>query len=169
MNFIKSILVLFFVFTFPHFVKCQNIPNDLKLKSLDNKTVCLGDVIGKEVTIVVFWATWCKPCQNELEALMDLQEEWKNKVNILAVSVDDARSVAKVKSLVKGKKWPYQVLLDSNKEFYRALNLTSIPFVMIVVDGKTIWSHIGYMPGDEELTVKKALEVWTQHLNKKTE
>jgi thioredoxin-related protein len=98
---------------------------------------------------------------------MDLHDEWKNKVKVLAVSIDDARSVAKVKSLVKGKKWPYQVLLDSNKKLYKALNLTSIPFIMIVSDGKVIWSHVGYMPGDEELVVKKALEEWTQHFNKK--
>lgn len=167
MNVLKSILILLVLFTLPNIAECQNIPNDLNLKSLDNRNISLGDVIGKEVTIVAFWATWCKPCQNELEALMDLHGEWKNKVKVLAVSIDDARSVAKVKSLVKGKKWPYQVLLDSNKKLYKALNLTSIPFIMIVSDGKVIWSHVGYMPGDEELVVKKALEEWTQHFNKK--
>ena len=49
-----------------------------------------------------------------MEKLKDLEDSWKNKVRIIAVSIDDARAMAKVKSLVKGKKWPFEVLLDPN-------------------------------------------------------
>lgn len=167
MNFISLMIVSFLALAFPCFGKCQNIPDDLLLKSLNNKNVSVADTLGEDVAIVAFWATWCKPCQNELEALADLQDEWKDKVRVLAVSIDDARSVAKVKSLVKGKKWPYEVLLDSNKELYKALNLISVPFVMIVSGGKTVWSHAGYVPGDEEMAVKKALEERARCLNQK--
>lgn len=127
----------------------------------------MGEVLGEDVVIVTFWATWCKPCQNELEALVELQDEWKGKVRFLAVSIDDSRSLAKVKSLVKGKKWPCEVLLDSNKELYKALNLTSIPFVMIVADGKTLWSHTGYRPGDEESVLEKALTAREKRMDEK--
>lgn len=167
MNFINSGVILLLVAVFPYFGKCQNIPEGLVLKSLDNKSVYMEDVLGKDIAIVAFWATWCKPCQNELEALADLQDEWKDKVRVLAVSIDDARSVAKVKSLVKGKKWPYEVLLDSNKELYKALNLISVPFVMIISGGETVWSHAGYVPGDEEIVVKKALAERARYLNQK--
>lgn len=74
------------------------------------------------------------------------------------VFFNDARATAKVKSLVKGKKWPFEVLLDANKELYKAFNISAVPYVVIINDGKVVWSHSGYMPGNEVEVVEKALE-----------
>ena len=82
----------------------------------------------------------------------------EDKVRIIAVSIDDARAMAKVKSLVKGKKWPFEVLLDPNKELYKAFNISAIPHVLVINDKKVVWTHSGYMPGNEVLVVDKALE-----------
>ena len=89
------------------------------------KKITFKDAVQQGPVIISFWATWCKPCQSELEALKDLEDSWKNKVRIIAVSIDDARAMAKVKSLVKGKKWPFEVLLDPNKELYKAFKYFS--------------------------------------------
>lgn len=140
-------------------LSAQKLPVGVTLQTPDREKVILGEVVGNDLVVITFWATWCKPCQSELEALLDIQEEWKDKVRILAVSIDDSRAAAKVKSLVKGKKWPYEVLLDVNKELYKALNLTSVPYAMIVDQkGNMIYSHVGYMPGDEIVLIRKALE-----------
>lgn len=136
----------------------QDIPGNLALKKLDGSEVLMKDVLKDDVVIVSFWATWCKPCQAELDALCDIEEMWKGKVRIVAISTDDSRAVAKVRSLVKGKRWPYEVLLDQNKTLFKALNLSSIPFVMIVKDGETLYTHTGYTPGNERLTVQQALD-----------
>ena len=101
----------------------QTIPENVTLKQLDGKEITFKEAVQQGPVIVSFWATWCKPCQSELEALIDLEDSWKNKVRIIAVSIDDARAMAKVKSLVKGKKWPFEVLLDPNKELYKAFNI----------------------------------------------
>ena len=82
----------------------QMIPENVTLKQLDGKEITFKEAVQQGPVIVSFWATWCKPCQSELEALKDLEDSWKNKVRIIAVSIDDARAMAKVKSLVKGKK-----------------------------------------------------------------
>ncbi len=140
----------------------QNIPGNLALKKLDGSEVLMKEALKDDVVIVSFWATWCKPCQAELDALCDIEDQWKDKVRIIAISTDDSRAAAKVRSLVKGKRWPYEVLLDQNKALFKALNLTSIPFVMIVKNGETVFSHTGYTPGNERLVVNKALE----YLNK---
>nr|WP_306443051.1 TlpA disulfide reductase family protein [Odoribacter splanchnicus] len=81
----------------------QMIPENVTLKQLDGKEITFKEAVQQGPVIVSFWATWCKPCQSELEALKDLEDSWKNKVRIIAVSIDDARAMAKVKSLVKGK------------------------------------------------------------------
>lgn len=135
----------------------QNIPGNVALKELDGSEVLMKEVLGDDVVIVSFWATWCKPCQSELDALYDIEEMWKDKIRIVAISTDDSRAAAKVRSLVKGKRWPYEVLLDQNKALFKALNLTSIPFVMIVRNGETLYTHTGYTPGNERLVVEKAL------------
>lgn len=137
----------------------QNIPENLALKRLDNTDVLMKDIVKDDLVVITFWATWCKPCQSELEALLEIEDLWKGKLRIVAVSVDDSRAVGKVKSLVKGKKWPYEILLDQNKKLYKALNLTSIPFIMIIHKGKTVWTHTGYTPGNEDIVIKKALDL----------
>ena len=136
----------------------QNIPGNLALKSLDGSEVLMKEALKDDVVIVSFWATWCKPCQAELDALCDIEDMWKDKVRIIAISTDDSRAAAKVRSLVKGKRWTYEVLLDQNKALFKALNLTSIPFVMIIKNGETLYTHTGYTPGNERMVVEMALD-----------
>ena len=61
--------------------------------------------------VLDFWATWCKPCVNELTAISEHYEEWQKEtgVKIVAISVDDARTMANVKPFVNGKGWDYEV------------------------------------------------------------
>ena len=96
----------------------QMIPENVTLKQLDGKEITFKEAVQQGPVIVSFWATWCKPCQSELEALKDLEDSWKNKVRIIAVSIDDARAMAKVKSLVKGKKWPFEVFCSTRTKSY---------------------------------------------------
>ena len=140
----------------------QSIPEHMVLKRLDNTEVTMKEAFKDDVVILTFWATWCKPCRAEMEALSDIEDQWKDKVRIVAVSIDDSRAVSKVKSLVKGSKWAFDVLLDVNKDLYKALNISSVPFAMILHKGKIVWTHSGYAPGNELVMVEKALALKQQ-------
>jgi len=135
-------------------------------KVLGEKTVpsvTLTDVNGKKVdvadysksgkiTVLSFWATWCVPCKKELTNISDMYEEWQKKYNvqIVAISIDDSRSTTKVKPYVDGQRWNYEVLLDVNQDLKRALNIQSVPFTVVVdQNGKIIYTHSGYVDGDE--------------------
>lgn len=137
--------------------QAQEISPNAIVKDLSGNSVLMGDVLKNDVVIVSFWATWCKPCQNELDALAEIEDTWADRLRVVAISIDDARSVARVRSTVKAKMWPYEVYTDENSELAKSLNISSIPFVMIVDDGKTVYSHTGYTPGSERLLVEKAL------------
>jgi cytochrome c biogenesis protein CcmG, thiol:disulfide interchange protein DsbE len=102
--------------------------------------------------IISFWATWCKPCVAELNAIQDSYPDWVKEtgVKLIAISIDDARSAAKVGPMVKTKGWEYEIYTDENQDFKRAMNVNNPPQTFLI-DGKgnIVWSHVGFSEGDE--------------------
>ncbi len=108
---------------------------------------------GDHPFIVSLWATWCKPCMEELDAISLVYEEWVEEfgVTLYAVSIDDSRSASKVGPVVRAKGWDYVVLQDINSDLKRALNVVDVPFLCIFnKNGELVWSHTSYAPGGEE-------------------
>lgn len=106
---------------------------------------------GKPI-IVSLWATWCKPCIAELLAISDEYEDWVEEtgVKLYAVSIDDAKTSARVAPFVNGKGWDYTVLLDVNSDFKRAMNVNDVPYMCILNGkGEIVWQHTSYAPGSE--------------------
>ncbi|MGH2666873.1 TlpA family protein disulfide reductase [Flavobacterium sp.] len=134
-------------------LSAQELPN-LNLLNLEGKSVSLkNDFMEKDkIYVFSFWATWCGPCINELEEMNELQEEWKKEINIeiIAVSIDDSRTQKRVKPLVKGKEWNYNVLLDTNQDFKRAMSIVNPPYTIVVKNGKIVHIQNGYVPGNEK-------------------
>lgn len=124
----------------------------VEIKSLDGKSVMTDTIVAsKPLVLLAFWASWCKPCHQELSAISDVYDDWKKEtgVELIAISVDDSRASGKVKTVVAGNDWPFQVYLDSNQDLKRALNITNIPFMVVVKGGVVVYRHIGYTPGSE--------------------
>lgn len=148
---------LFFFITFSTFAQKQ-MP-DVTLKNLDNLSLNLKNDYSEADKIYVFsfWATWCAPCINELEAINEYYDDWKNEMNIevIAVSVDDSRTQKRVSPLVNGKGWTYTILLDSNQELKRALSITNVPFLIVVKNNEIKFVHNGYSEGSVEELYKE--------------
>jgi cytochrome c biogenesis protein CcmG/thiol:disulfide interchange protein DsbE len=124
------------------------------IKKLDGSSVNSNTFInnGKPM-IISFWATWCKPCKKELDAINEEYAELQKEtgVKLIAISIDDARSSGKVVTDVKVKGWTYEVYIDENQDFKRAMNVNNVPHTFLVDgDGKIVWSHNSYAEGDEE-------------------
>ncbi|MDR3046509.1 MAG: TlpA family protein disulfide reductase [Bacteroidales bacterium] len=126
----------------------------IDVKTLDGKTLNTKDISNDGKPIVMsFWATWCKPCVAELRAIADVYDDWVEEtgVKVVAVSTDDAKSVARVAPFVKGNNWIFDILLDQNKDFQRAMSIPEVPFLCILNgNGEIVWSHTSYLPGSEE-------------------
>lgn len=107
--------------------------------------------------VLAFWSTTCKPCIQELDALNEVFDEWKEIVDfkIVAVATDDSRASVKVRPMVKGREWHFLVLLDKNQDLKRAMNVSGIPFLFVLDgNGKVVYSHNGYTPGAETEVLK---------------
>jgi peroxiredoxin len=147
----KRSFLIIFLFTFA-FCKAQDLPN-ITLKSIDDESVSLTELANSDnIKIFSFWATWCVPCINELDAIADVYEEWQEETNVelIAISTDDARTKKRVVPLVNGKDWDYQILIDDNQDLKRALNINILPYVIVVKNGKIIHTRTGYTPGSED-------------------
>jgi peroxiredoxin len=124
------------------------------VKTIDGKTVNTGKFSndGKPM-IISFWATWCKPCKKELDAIAEEYADWQKEtgVKLIAISIDDARSSSKVGPDVKSKGWDYEVYIDENSDFKRAMNVNNVPHTFIIDgNGKIVWQHNSYAEGDED-------------------
>ena len=107
----------------------------------------------KGIMIISFWATWCKPCIQELDYLNDFYDELngEKEVTVYAISIDDARSVKRVLPFVNGKNWEFEILLDKNSDLKRKMNVLNVPHTFIIdKNRKIVYQHTSYIPGDEE-------------------
>lgn len=136
------------------------------LKDIDGKTVRTDTLSNNGKPFIIdFFATWCKPCNRELTAISEVYEDWQEEtgVKVIAVSIDQAQNINKVKPLVDSHGWTYDVLLDPNSDFKRALGVQTIPYTIIVDgDGKIVYRHNGYVEGAEEELIEKVRELVAQ-------
>lgn len=143
----------------------------VKLKNLKGKTVDMAQLKnnGKPM-IISFFASWCKPCKRELNAINEVYPDWVDEtgVKLVAISVDKAQDASKVKSYVDSEGWEYEILLDPNSDFMRAMGIQQIPHLLIIDGtGKIVESRSGYTDGSEGHIIKKLREISTPATKKK--
>lgn len=130
----------------------KKIPNT-NVSNLQGRTIKIQTEISKDkITVLNFWATWCVPCINELDAISDVYDDWKEETNveIIALSIDDSRTQRRIRPLVSGKGWEYKILIDKNQELKRALNISVVPHIIILKGNKILYRYSGYSPGSED-------------------
>lgn len=160
---------IFFVITFFSCATVSAQETSLKklpsatVKTLDGKTFNTSQISNNGKPIIIsFWASWCRPCIKELTAIADLYDDWQAEtgVKIIAISIDDSRTVNNVRPLVKSRGWEYEFYLDVNSDFKRAMAVNDVPHTFILNGkGEIVYQHTSYTEGSEKELIKKVKEI----------
>lgn len=162
----KRIFAFLVAILFSGTLVAQDTPQKLpavELKALDGTTVNAANLSNDGKPIIInFWATWCAPCKKELNNINELYPDWVSEtgVKIIAISIDDSRTSSRVKPYVDTQGWEYTVLIDQNKDFFRAMNGVTPPLTFLIDgEGNIVYTHNGYSEGDEDELYEHVLEL----------
>lgn len=141
---------------------------DWTLQTTNQQSVELKSEAGEALTVLDFWATWCKPCIKAMPKLQKIYAQYQTEgVNFIGVSVDSPRNLAKVGPLAKSLGVRYPILLDPNSAFMNKMNVNSLPTLLILDnEGNEVYRHQGFTRGDESLIEEEIIKLLA---SKKTE
>jgi cytochrome c biogenesis protein CcmG/thiol:disulfide interchange protein DsbE len=105
---------------------------DFDLPDLNDKTIRLSDFRGK-VVFLNFWATWCKPCREEMPSMEVLYKNYaRDGLVVLAVSIDRVTTKKDIPPFVKSLSLTFPVLVDSWGQTDKRYKLMGVPETYII-------------------------------------
>jgi thiol-disulfide isomerase/thioredoxin len=124
------------------FVRNPDPAPDFKLTTLDGKPLTLADVRGK-VVFLNFWATWCGPCRAEVPDLVDLQERYKGRLQVIGLNVDDD-DAGEIQKYVQEMGINYPVAMTSNELRVQYGGIPALPTSFVLdTEGRVVQKHVG--------------------------
>ncbi|MCH8305769.1 MAG: TlpA family protein disulfide reductase [Candidatus Marinimicrobia bacterium] len=138
-----------------------NVPG-YKLKTLEGKRISLRDYRGSPL-LINFWATWCVPCRKEFPIIKEIQNKFgKDGLVILAVNVDDTRSISGVKSFVSAHSLDFIIPLDPNRKLFNNFRGSSLPLTLLIdASGNVVRTYSGFLGVWEEELDQQLTELVT--------
>jgi peroxiredoxin len=100
---------------------------EFRLKLLPGGEASLSQFKGRPI-LVNFWATWCKPCRQEMpEIITAYQAHRASGLEVLAVNLSDQESMKDVRKFVAELQLPFPVLLDEKGKTRKQYGLITVP------------------------------------------
>jgi len=135
----------------------ENKAPDFALKSSDGKTIKLSDYKGK-VVIIDFWATWCPPCRKGIPDLISIQNDYKNDVVIIGISLDSEKTLKDVPGFIKSYGINYPIVFGDDKVVAAYGGIEGIPTAFVVdKKGNVVDKHVGLVSKDTYVNKIKEL------------
>lgn len=152
---IKAVYIgIFLVQLWPSVLSAQTVPS-MQLQAINGEEKNTSEVFSNGQSIIlIFWATWCNHTLTGLTTIQDdYLEDWIEKYNVkvVAVSVDDVKTSNRAITIANSKGWDFEVFLDVNGDFRRAMGVNNAPHVFLInSDAEIVWQQNAYLDGDED-------------------
>ena len=119
---------------------------DFELSTLDGEVIRLSDYLGK-IVIVDFWTTWCAPCRMAIPELIELQNEYRDDLIIIGISLDQPYTQQNLKPFIEGFGINYPIVLGTLEVVEAYGNIRGIPTSFIINQkGEIVNKFTGYVP-----------------------
>jgi thiol-disulfide isomerase/thioredoxin len=137
------------------------------VNDLDGRVLSTAEWRGK-VVIVMFWATWCPPCREEIPEMIDLANRYKDRLQIVGVSEDDDASPEEVHQFARAAKINYPIVMGNGGISREWGGAPALPTSFIVdTEGRVVQKHVGLYPAEVyDLEIRALLG---EHVDKKIE
>ncbi|HEY6946366.1 MAG TPA: TlpA disulfide reductase family protein [Candidatus Acidoferrum sp.] len=124
------------------FVRNPDPAPNFKLDTLEGKPLGLADYKGR-VILLNFWATWCGPCRAEVPDLVELQNKYKEQLQIIGLVVDDDDQEAIQKFIERyGINYPVAIASDELRADYGGIPALPTSF-LLNAEGRVVQKHEG--------------------------
>jgi thiol-disulfide isomerase/thioredoxin len=115
-------------------------------RDIDGNVVSTADWQGK-VVLLNFWATWCPPCREEIPELIDLQNRYKDRLQVIGISMDDLEEASVVKKFAVRAGINYPIVMASREIIREYGGVPALPTSFVVnTEGKVVQKHVGLYP-----------------------
>lgn len=117
------------------------IPPQFKLQNAQNEEVTLNDFKGQKI-ILNFWATWCKPCREEMPLFEEIDQAYDDVV-VLAINMANQDSgKEKVEQFLKEQNLTFPVIFDETGDVGNAYKIANLPGTYFIDEDGKIMSKV---------------------------
>jgi len=157
----KTILFLLLLIIQPGWIAAQSFIQGIELRNLNGESYSSDQLLNPDqACVIIFWNSYNPKCCDNLE---NMQAAWINQlkdrgVKLVAICVDCKGTWSYVKPFVNGKAWEFDIFIDVNGDFKRAMGVPDAPYTMLLDKNQNVVCRSsGYCSGNEEFVCRKIL------------
>lgn len=112
----------------------SNLPNSLLQKQitlLSGKQTRLADYKGDKPVYIKFWASWCKPCMEEMPHFEEIQQQYGERIQVIGINIGINDDLTSINTVIRKYNLTMPNSLDKSGELAKAFNFIGTPYHLL--------------------------------------